>query len=334
MTKYKAFLRLLDKPYKTIKWFTLNWDKEIGAFGIGEMKHGELVIEKLVFPKQKVTGTHVHFEPGDWAPIVQELTDEEFSKIVFYWHKHPDNMPGASLGDEDDTFDVIMPVDTDRPHFAFMQTSKTHSGSMEYEARIEMRRPLFASITDVKLVTNDDTKMEKACRKIIKTHVTEGYGGANNQPGMGGGKDDHKKDTTAPTKREKVINLTDDDDVYDEQLQTSIFEVKKYHGKILIRISNFFEPWVEQMLDGKGICDKFSNMETDNKDDDTVEKLIYPKKKQFKTIFKFFKSVENELWSTKTEINLEESVKDAKIPTKADNDKQQKELWNKYIREG
>ena len=66
MTKYKASLRIAEEPYRMIKWFTKNFDKEIGALGIGVVEDGEMYIEKLVFPPQIVNGLHVHFKPEDW----------------------------------------------------------------------------------------------------------------------------------------------------------------------------------------------------------------------------------------------------------------------------
>ena len=185
MTKYKGIIRLKEKPYQTIKWFTEHFDKEIGAIGIGEVIDGEVVVEKLVFPQQVVNSAHVHFRPEDWASIVKELSEEELEKVIFYWHKHPNGMVGASQGDEDDTFDVFMEPDSGREMFAFMQTANNTVGNgFKYEGRIELRKPLWASITDVEMVTDKDDKIEKSCLKIIEKCVKEGTASASDQPGF------------------------------------------------------------------------------------------------------------------------------------------------------
>jgi len=184
ITKYKGVIRLNTKPYNIIKWFTKNYKHEIGAVGIGEIKDGEIVVEKLVFPNQIVNGSHVHFKPEDWGTIAKELTQQELEKVIFYWHKHPDGVPGASQGDEDDTFDVFMGEESGRKMFGFLQTANSTTGQgFIYEGRIEMREPIWASITDVELQTDKDDKIEKACEKIIKAKITEGYASATDQPG-------------------------------------------------------------------------------------------------------------------------------------------------------
>ena len=121
------------EPFEIIQWFTKHFDNEIGALGVGQVKNGEMVISKLVFPTQIINGAHVHFKPTDWASVVAELTDDEFKNIIFYWHKHPDNCPGASSGDEEDTFDVFMGEESKRKIFGFLQTANSPTG-MKYEA--------------------------------------------------------------------------------------------------------------------------------------------------------------------------------------------------------
>ena len=300
MTKYKAFLRLAERPYKIIRWFTKNWDKEIGALGIGEMKDGELFVERLLFPKQIVNGAHVHFKPEDWKDIVLNTTDEEFSKIIFYWHKHPDNMPSASQGDEDDTFDVFMPEDTDRNFFGFMQTSATRSGGMDYEARIEMRNPLFASITDVELITNEDDAVAEECKKIVDDYITKGNASASDQPGA--------TTETGDDEKGKTTTVSFPKDTEDNDIASAIFEVRKKHGQIMVKISDFLEPWIDQLLEDDVLSILIKDTETEITEDNVFTKVINPKKKKGKEIYKYFKAMENELCEKTTMDTLENAV--------------------------
>ena len=304
MTKYKAQIKMAEKPFNIIKWFTKHWDKEIGALGIGEMKDGELYVERLLFPKQKVSGSHVHFKPEDWGSIVRELTDEEFSKIIFYWHKHPDNMPGASQGDEDETFDVFMPIDTDRPFFGFLQTSQSRNGGMEYEGRIEMRQPLFASITDVELLTIGDESIIEECNKIIEDCVTEGYASGKDQPGFKEEKSPEiKNDIVKPIAIKREIGDEDDDIDKDP-----IFTAYKKNGQVLVKISTFFETWVDSLLEE--MDDNIDDIITEfpSTGEDYVIKIINPKKKKYSIIFDYFKNMENTLHDNQVVKSLEKTL--------------------------
>lgn len=174
MTKIKGKIRLAEKPYKIINWFTNNYEYEVCAFGLGEVVDGEIYIEKLVFPKQKVNSCHVQFDPEDWSSVFKQLEGDEMDKIIFYWHKHPGST-GASDDDEKNTFDVLMDESAGRTIFGFMQTASENSGDgFKYEARIDIRNtPLSATITDVELVTDSDYKIKEECEQVIKNYCVE-----------------------------------------------------------------------------------------------------------------------------------------------------------------
>jgi len=297
MTKYSAQLRLEDKPYKLIKWFTKNWDSEIGALGLGKVKDGEITIEKLVFPKQIVNGAHVHFKPEDWGEIVKELSMEDLGKIIFYWHKHPDSGPGASSGDEEDTFDVFMGEESEREIFAFMQTSNNKSGGFDYEARIEMRKPIWTSINEVKLVTDADDKMEAECLKIIKDKVTKGYAGATDQPGA---KKEEKEEKEENSTNIKVYEASADLD----SASQPIFEVTKKDGCVVVKMSTYFSDWISDELEQDTAKKFVKKISTTSNDYITVMKIM-PNKKCIKNIYDILKEVENELMCKETYKELE-----------------------------
>jgi hypothetical protein len=279
MTKHQAIIKLATKPMKIIKWFTESFDKEIGALGIGEMRDGELCVDKLVFPTQTVNGAHVHFKPSDWGPILQELTNEEISKIIFYWHKHPGSA-SASQGDEEDTFDVFMDENSERTFFGFLQTAKRPNGTFEYEGRIEMRDPIWASITDVKLITEEDEEIEEECQKIIEERITIGNLSAKDQPGM-------QKTTNSTYEYEKFSK----EDKYD-----AFMEVKKKNGNVIINASIYFEELILGELEHPEITDLFKSHNSIYVKDNMVTIIIKPKKKQINKIYDFFQEYADEMF--------------------------------------
>jgi len=301
ITKYKAMLRIKEEPFKIIKWFTNNFDKEVGALGIGELKDGEMVIEKLVFPKQVVNGAHVHFKPEDWAPVLQELTPEEIGKIIFYWHKHPGSA-AASQGDEDDTFDVFMPEENcERPFFGFMQTAKKTNGDMDYEARIELRDPIWATIEDVELVTDQDDGIQETCEQIIKDKIVAGSLSANNQPGVGkplAPVDTGKRGCLADAPITKSMASASTYDV--------TFETSMKNGNILLEVSDYFAPWIVDVLnvDLKTCVKKAVKRIKDG----SVLFTIIPLKKKGREILDHFEALADDIFYVDTAKTLESTL--------------------------
>lgn len=267
---------------KIIKWFTHNFDKEVGALGIGELRDGELIVERLVFPTQIVNGAHVHFKPEDWGPIITELSDEEISKICFYWHKHPGSA-SASQGDEEDTFDVFMDPSSERPFFGFMQTGTKFNNQFDYEARIELRDPVCCSITDVEIVTDENDEIEELCQKIIEDKITTGNASASDQPGMKANKQELAKPVTPNKKSVKMSKKT-------------IFEVKNSNGKLILEMSPYFVNGISEMLDGELFSQYVRTYSADIKNTDASIITVFPQKKCIKKLYKKFKSIRDEMF--------------------------------------
>lgn len=250
MTQYSGQIRLKKEPSDMIKWFTKNWDKEIGALGVGLVEDGELVVEKLVFPTQIVNGGHVHFKPSDWAPIMTELTDEEMEKLIFYWHKHPNGMPGASQGDEDETFDVFMDKTSGRPIFGFLQSAMC-SGEIKYSGRIEMRQPIWCSITDVNIATDEDDQIEETCKEIIRTKVTEGHASSRDQPGSLD--KDNSVIVTYEEYKKDIKNLLKPDKNDKTPTELPEFNLQISNGGITIEFDTEAEEYIEMILEYEDI---------------------------------------------------------------------------------
>ena len=216
---------------------------------------------------------------------MMELTPEEISKIIFYWHKHPYSA-AASSGDEADTFDVFMPEDTERPYFGFMQTANKNGTGFEYEARIEMRHPIFCSITDVEMFSDVDVDIADACKKIIAEKITEGNASATDQTGSGAKKGDI---VTYSNKVSTMPIVIKNEDEYEH-----VFEVKIKNGSIHLTISNYLEPWILELLGAPPMFDTYKDSVT-SYGDELTEIKIKPKKRCGKMIFKFFKSLKDEV---------------------------------------
>jgi len=239
---------ILDvKPTKIIRWFTQNWDKEIGALGVGEVIKGNIFVKKLVFPDQVVNGAHVHFTPENWKPVIEELSVEELGKVIFYWHKHPDNSPSASSTDEENTFDAFMAPEAKRKIFGFLQTSlkDTTSGTIDYEARIAISKPIRLHTTDVELVFMDNNEIEKECKEIIDKRVTEGYKGPSDQPGM-----NKEIKTTFDYTTNKVDKTIEDVAGYLNEFNAEI-----NHGAIVLKYSPEFVEVVDDFISGNDVLD-------------------------------------------------------------------------------
>jgi len=333
MTEWTAQIHLSDKVFKTIKWFTKNFDNEVGAIGIGEIKGGMLYVEKLFFPTQIVNGMHVHFKPEDWGPLMTEMKDDEWQKVIFYWHKHPDGSAKASPGDEDDTIDVFMDETSGRKIFGFLQTCNK-DGKMDYEARIEQREPIWTTISDVLLVTDEDEKIEKACQKIIKEKITEGTASASEQPGWKnitnnfsnepktnynfGGRDTINYDSprskayittigSPPIKLSSIktpYNIMSDLKKKSEEEYGMVFDVEQKNGNIKVQICTRMEEWIDNYVNRHDLKARIAKVDKKAQSDETIIYNIQTKKKCLDEVYTIFKGLEEYFWEGYKEIAI------------------------------
>jgi len=302
MTKWYGSIVLSQKVYDVIKWFTLNWDKEIGAFGTGKLKNGSLYIEKLFFPQQKVTGASVNITPENWGPMLTEMTDDEIKNVCFYWHKHPNGTPGASHTDEEETYDAIMDTDEKKKFFGFAQSAKKGNDEIMWEARIEMRKPIFGTL-DCTVTTEEDEKIEEECKKIIEEKIIKNsptnkfYGRTNNFLN-----NINTQNQTTETHNNivfkdgvgKNVLMNDREDLRNVDFakigvpkDLSFLSVQK-SGAIQAFVGNKIEKIFLQGLDEKGTLNDFvkdyHSKETNDSDTDYKIYVINPKKKCLKKI--------------------------------------------------
>jgi len=172
--EHKARVLFSADVWEKIEWFTNNLSTEIGALGRVSIKKedGEkyYYVDKLYFPKQKVSGATVHFTPDMWGDLIKEHGLKEMTKTNFYWHRHPGNAAHSGVDDED-TFEAFMSKEANRSHFLFMQTAINSKGEWDEELRIDIRKPIRATITNDCIVSEveiskEEDKVKKECEKI------------------------------------------------------------------------------------------------------------------------------------------------------------------------
>lgn len=177
--KEKATIVLHPKVAKQIRWLTHNYDKEVGAIGIGGYKtvNGKpsVYVEELLFPEQEVTGSTVDISASAWVKLRTEHGADKLNKMMFYWHRHPGGSPHHSSVDEDDTFGSFMNDSAGRKYFAFLQTAVSGK-ELVHEARIDLRDPFRVTIENpnIDLVveqTDEDREIQEFLSGILKERV-------------------------------------------------------------------------------------------------------------------------------------------------------------------
>lgn len=333
MTIRNGTIRIKKEPWQIIEWFTRNFNNEIGALGIGTIINNEMVIEKLVFPNQIVSGAHVHFKPEDWSEICSELTDEEFSNIIFYWHKHPNGSVGASSGDEENTFDVFMGKEADRPIFGFLQTAYSKvNNNIQVEARLEIRQPVIATLLDVRLIAEQDSEIETTCKSIIKKYITIGNEFSTYQPEAS--KEPMIREygyTTPPTNLfEKTI--WDTTPTKNTEVEDTNFFMNVYiqNGQVIIDTVETFKEMIQELLNNE-LSNQVSYFNISKNAIGDTQIKIFPKKKCIHDIYKYFYQLASEMFY---EQNGDEDEQDFNKSYKPNdkNDKEEQKI-NSYIHE-
>jgi hypothetical protein len=180
----KAKMVLSYDVYRKIVWLTKNWNKEIGAYGVGKIKTDKetedkyVYIEKLFFPKQKVSGATVFIDAVEgYSDLIKDPKFmERMGDICFYWHSHPGSA-SHSHTDKEDTFDTLISKESKRKWFGFLQTAWAN-GKLDTEARIELRQPIRATIEkgDIDLkyeLPPEETALKKEMEEMLSKVIIE-----------------------------------------------------------------------------------------------------------------------------------------------------------------
>jgi len=257
----KPSIVLTEKVQKIINWFTNNYDNEIGAFGLCELKDGKLVVNQLVFPEQEVTSASVKFGSAkDWSKVYKEVGLENIGKIMFYWHTHPGSA-SASKTDEEDTFGTLM-EGTGRKIFGFLQTAKRFN-NIDTEAIIMINEPIVATM-EAELSGIEDNGIETECKQIIETKIK---------------KDDPQK-LGKLTGKQIQLNEQNFDDQFD-------FLVTSSSGRFKITAGICAQVFMKDVLEDENLKEIVKN-EYSIVDGNIKTYYIQPKKKKFDNLKKFF----------------------------------------------
>lgn len=152
----KKFKEMMD-------YFSLNYDKEIAGFIIGEIKDGKIRAEELIFPEQKADSGSVDFSGASLVKLRQTEGDKCL-KIIGEWHSH--NTMGC-FWSSTDVKEFIEPFSRTRDISLFIVSSKGDD-----LVRIEMNKPFKMSIDKVSYYVEYGKELEEECKKIIEDKVT------------------------------------------------------------------------------------------------------------------------------------------------------------------
>jgi len=152
---------LIDK----IEWFTNNYDKEIGAWLVGEITDEKIVIEDILIPYQEVSGVSVDTDGKALVRLRKEY-GERCSKIIGHWHSH--NTMGTSWSRTDEEF--IEQFTEPRTIAVFIVSSKAE----KHLVRLELCKPVRVSLDNLDYtIVGEDSEFDEAMQKIIDEKLEE-----------------------------------------------------------------------------------------------------------------------------------------------------------------
>lgn len=164
-TEVKHNIQILVKKEvdDKIRWFTHNYEEEIGAFLTGEVKDGNIIIDGLLFPHQDVTSGSVDTDAKNLVRLRKEYGDECL-RIIGHWHSH--NTMGAFWSGTDDTFMETYSKTKDVSVFFVSSKNSRH------RTAVVLNKPFEMMIDNLGYeVEWNNEAFEDDLRKIIKDKV-------------------------------------------------------------------------------------------------------------------------------------------------------------------
>ena len=181
MEVQKGSIYLAAEPAKIYRWFNDdgNWNKEIEAFGIGDIENGVVVINNWLFPKQEVTSASVSIKPekGHYEELFykgkfrkfKDIPRDVWDKIICVWHKHPGGTSPSGT-DLKETFRAFTGLKICSYIISAMKSYG--SGGIDASGWIDIREPIECCI-DAEVYLLESDKVDKVCDKIIKSCIVE-----------------------------------------------------------------------------------------------------------------------------------------------------------------
>lgn len=148
-----------------INWLVNNYDKEIGAWLIGEITNERIIIEDFLIPNQEVSGASVDTSRKALVELRKEYGDK-CRRIIGHWHSH--NTMGASWSTTDEDFmkEFIAP----RERAVFIVSSQQD----KHKVRLELTKPFKMSLDELEYkIPYEDSTIGNKLKEIISKKCTE-----------------------------------------------------------------------------------------------------------------------------------------------------------------
>ncbi|MDX1279243.1 hypothetical protein [Oceanihabitans sediminis] len=227
---------------------------------------------------------------------LKKIGEDEY--FCFYWHRHPGSAAHSST-DEEDTYGTFMTESAGRPFFVFMQTADKGNGDMDYEMRIDIRRPVRATIENDSVdlyyeESEEEIKRAEDCRKIIDEVVTESsYIPAKTQINVASKQDmkDYFKTQGQPSRNESYVGQTTIERLFNterngeyvdnslfagvavDKTEQASFEFKD--GGCVIKAGKMFQKVIDEALAEKGLLNKLVRRHTTDAKQNTKTMKVY-----------------------------------------------------------
>ncbi len=162
---YNIEIKIKKEVEDKIQWFTNNYEEEIGAFLIGDIKKEVITIDGMLFYHQEVSMGSTEVEPKDLVKLRKEYGNECL-RIIGHFHSH--NTMGVFWSGTDKEF--MESYSKTRDITLFLVASKKD----RHKIKLVIRKPFEISLDNLDYeIIWDDKKFEDDLKKVIKEKVTE-----------------------------------------------------------------------------------------------------------------------------------------------------------------
>ncbi len=151
-----------------LRWFTCNYENEIGGWLTGEITEDKIIIKDLLVPRQEVSSGSVDTEGKALIELRKEYGDRCL-QIIGHWHSH--NTMSAFWSHTDETF--METFTAPRGKAVFIVSSKKDG----HLVRFEMSKPIKVILDSLNYeIIGENKELIETCQKIIKDKVIERQG--------------------------------------------------------------------------------------------------------------------------------------------------------------
>jgi len=161
-----------EKDLKKIQTFIHMTDQEISGFGLvkevqdrGNAVNNHIMVDELIFPKQKNSGASTLADEGVMIDLLQSLPPDKQNRIGFWWHSHVNMGTFWSSTDHDNMSEWVI-----SPYLVSVVFNKKG----EYLSRYYQYAPVRHVCDDVDIIVIQDRDVIDYCEKEM-TDKVEGW---------------------------------------------------------------------------------------------------------------------------------------------------------------